>query len=75
MYVQCKMYVQLFKKWKQFNRVIYINNVMASTDFDGIILNDTSPNDTVAIDIVTPSLVAEPDTSTTSTTSADKPHT
>lgn len=27
MYVQCKMYVQLFKKWKQFNRVIYINNV------------------------------------------------
>lgn len=27
MYVQCKMYVQLFKKWKQFNRVIYINDV------------------------------------------------
>lgn len=26
MYVQCKMYVQLFKKWKQFNRVIYIKN-------------------------------------------------
>lgn len=27
MYVQCKTYVKLFRRWKQFNRVIFINNV------------------------------------------------
>ncbi|XP_045615787.1 E3 ubiquitin-protein ligase MARCHF4 isoform X3 [Procambarus clarkii] len=26
MYVQCKMYVQLCKKWRAFNRVIYVQN-------------------------------------------------
>ncbi|XP_066972906.1 uncharacterized protein [Macrobrachium rosenbergii] len=27
MYVQCKMYVQLCKRWRAFNRVIYVQNV------------------------------------------------
>lgn len=27
MYVQCKMYVQLCRKWKAYNRVIYIQNL------------------------------------------------
>lgn len=27
MYVQCKTYVKLFRRWKQFNRVIYINDI------------------------------------------------
>lgn len=27
MYVQCKMYVQLFKRWRAFNRIIYVQNV------------------------------------------------
>ncbi|CAL1266342.1 unnamed protein product [Larinioides sclopetarius] len=26
MYVQCKMYVQLFKRWRAFNRIIYVQN-------------------------------------------------
>ena len=26
MYVQCKMYVQLCKRWRAFNRVIYVQN-------------------------------------------------
>ncbi len=26
MYVQCKMYVQLCRRWRAFNRVIYIQN-------------------------------------------------
>lgn len=53
MYVQCKMYAQLFQKWKQFNRVIYINDIqiadleasrMAQMDADG-----TSADDIVII--------------------------
>ena len=27
MYVQCKMYVQLCRRWRAYNRVIYIQNV------------------------------------------------
>lgn len=27
MYVQCKMYVQLCKRWRAYNRVIYIQNL------------------------------------------------
>lgn len=27
MYVQCKVYVQLFKRWRAYNRVIYVQNV------------------------------------------------
>ncbi|XP_054707358.1 E3 ubiquitin-protein ligase MARCHF8-like isoform X2 [Uloborus diversus] len=26
MYVQCKMYVQLFRRWRAFNRIIYVQN-------------------------------------------------
>lgn len=39
MYVQCKTYVKLFRRWKQFNRIIYINNVEVENapgnDLDG----------------------------------------
>lgn len=27
MYVQCKMYVQLFRRWRAYNRIIYVQNV------------------------------------------------
>ncbi|XP_067122237.1 E3 ubiquitin-protein ligase MARCHF8-like [Centruroides vittatus] len=27
MYVQCKMYVQLFRRWRAYNRIVYVQNV------------------------------------------------
>lgn len=32
MYVQCKTYVKLFRRWKQFNRVIYINDIQLAEE-------------------------------------------
>src|SRR6218665_1857537 len=26
MYVQCKMYIQLFQRWRAYNRIIYVQN-------------------------------------------------
>lgn len=41
MYVQCKTYVKLFQRWKQFNRVIYIN------DIELVEMPKPEPNDSV----------------------------
>lgn len=54
MYVQCKTYVKLFRRWKQFNRVIYINNIQlpddecptVSTNLSSSVSDDSSENST-----------------------------
>ena len=56
MYVQCKTYVKLFRRWKQFNRVIYINDIQLPDS------EDAEPNnDTVTIEITSDSQREQPD--------------
>lgn len=51
MYVQCKTYVKLFRRWKQFNRVIYINDVQLpeTTESEANEMIDTSSNSEIPI--------------------------
>ena len=62
MYVQCKTYVKLFRRWKQFNRVIYINDIQL-TDHD----TGEEDNNTVTIE-----MPAEPAQEEVANTTQDK---
>ncbi|XP_055346397.1 E3 ubiquitin-protein ligase MARCHF8-like [Paramacrobiotus metropolitanus] len=65
MYVQCKMYVSLFRRWKTYNRVIFIQTCERDTQEQMVmvtipVVDDTAASETFHTPLASPDATASP---------------